>query len=410
MLLAWVPPQWAMFGTLLVALRLGAGSYWNQGYWGGSIAAIGGALLYGAVRRIWQRVRARDAVVLCVALALLANSRPFEGLLVAAPAGLAIAAGLALRRLRPHPWARLLAPVGLLLPLLVLGLAAYNRAVTGDASEIPHELHRRTHRIPVFVWQGGTELASLGPAPDPGVLAEEPRDALDSSAWGAPESSGWHRLGVVLYFFLGLPMALALLVTPAAVRLPWSRFAAGSFLMLAAGHFLIIPWFSHYAAPALGLCLVLAVEAQRLVYSARLGDRESRRRRIGPALFGAGCLIQIVMFVIEVPAHRADHSDPSRQRARLAWDFERREGRHLILVGYPQDLQGDWTYNRADVDAAKVIWANDLGDEANDELLRYYRDRTVWRVRAEFTTIDPVPHLVRPALIAGPPNAAREMR
>jgi hypothetical protein len=35
-------------------------------------------------------------------------------------------------------------------------------------------------------------------------------------------------------------------------------------------------------------------------------------------------------------------------------------------------------YNSADIDAAPIVWARDMGDQANRELLDYYRDRKVW--------------------------------
>src|SRR5438132_10283100 len=48
----WLSPGWALLGGFLVVLRVGTFSYWANGYWGGSVAAIGGALLLGSARRL----------------------------------------------------------------------------------------------------------------------------------------------------------------------------------------------------------------------------------------------------------------------------------------------------------------------------------------------------------------------
>jgi hypothetical protein len=56
-----------------------------------------------------------------------------------------------------------------------------------------------------------------------------------------------------------------------------------------------------------------------------------------------------------------------------------RPGHHVIFVRYTGPSPHlEWVYNPADIDAAPVIWAQDLGPEENERLRRYYPGRSFW--------------------------------
>ncbi len=79
-----------------------------------------------------------------------------------------------------------------------------------------------------------------------------------------------------------------------------------------------------------------------------------------------------------------NHDDP---QGRLAINKKLAEspGKHVVFVRYyPPHEFDEWVHNRADVDAARIVWARDLGPVENDKLLRYYPDRVAWLLEPDF--------------------------
>jgi hypothetical protein len=79
--------------------------------------------------------------------------------------------------------------------------------------------------------------------------------------------------------------------------------------------------------------------------------------------------------------------------------LENTPGQHLIIVRYGRSHQSDpeWVYNAAEIDAAKVVWARDMGEQNNQELLQYFKDRNVWLLEPDESPpkLSPYPAIVR---------------
>jgi hypothetical protein len=77
---------------------------------------------------------------------------------------------------------------------------------------------------------------------------------------------------------------------------------------------------------------------------------------------------------------------PGVPRAHAVAKLETYPGPQLAIVRYApdHDFIDEWVYNSPDIDKSKVVWARDMGMAANQELLRYFHDRTVWLVQPDF--------------------------
>lgn len=374
----WLPAPWPLVGATLAALRIAIGSYWGQSYWGGTVAAIGGLLLYGALPRLF-RGRAGAARLAWMPLALgvflLANSRPLEGAVAALPAAAIVAVALA-KRLRS--WWR---PAAALVLALAAGAAltlAYDRATTGDPLLMPYRLHVTTYGVdalsPYFAPPVPVRYSSPVLKAHLGRTFARPHSVNDALTAAAG------HFARMAYFVLGLPLLIFAALT--LRRLPrdepatrWKLFALLCAALPAAVHSVTAWWSPHYSAAAVGPLLLLALMGLREGASMRW-----RRRRLGPWLALAVLLVRVPLTIVELPAFRPDADDWSRLAPRLERDFAARGERALIVVDDRLRDVDEWVFNRADLDSAPVLWIQDLGPAVTRKVATGYAPRRVYRL------------------------------
>jgi len=401
MLQAWMPARWALLGAVLAALNLGLASYWMNSYWGGAVAATGGALLLGALGRIRKRPSVQQALLLGLGIAILANSRPYEGLLLSIPAAVWILAWLVgqikTRWLFTARVRVVFVPLATILLLTAAFVGYYNWRLTGNAMLMPHVLNTRTyHSTPLFLWQHAkAELTYNNQQFEDFYNGWEREDY--QTTWSdvlGVSAEKLARLGVEM-LWPGVVFLLPAL--PFAFRDRSIRLLVMAFAVCLTGVFLVIWSAPHYAAPV--TCVIYALLAQAARHL-RLAKWKSRP--IGVALSRALLVILIVETVVNVGRRACDPmwwtctGDPSRVYVQK--QLEDMPGKHLLMVRYSEDhnIHDEWVYNGADIDRQRVVWARELTAEQNTKLFAYYRDRDVWLVEPDIDNTEIKPYTPPP--------------
>ena len=317
MLQGWVSPGWALLGSGLMAARLGVSSYWMNSYYGGAMGAIGGALALGALPRLCKRRRWQDAAIFGAGVVLLANSRPYEGLVFTAPMAVFLA-----WKLRGRLFTRSVAvPLAAVLGLSAVAMGYVYSRFTGNPAVMPYAYFRSNFtETPHFVFQS--------PRPARVHLHRETRDYYtnwetgsyrDARANRSPHGVGDKLKGYARFYVgpaLAIPVALALL--------GWKR-SRVRFLFLTliamASALVLEVWHSpHYASPALGAVTLLVVE----------GLRQARLARWGRGLVAALCAASVSTPVI----HGGTRVGDGRDRQAIVRRLQGTGERHLILARY----------------------------------------------------------------------------
>ena len=416
MLQAWVSPPWALLGGLLAVMRLGVFSYWANSYWGGAVAATGGALAFGALGRILENARIRDALWMGLGLSLLANSRPYEGLVFSLP----VAGVLAFWLLKSRGAAlrlalqRVIAPLALAAVVSALATGYYYWRVTGNPFRMPYQVDRNTYAVtPYFLWQT--------PARAPMYRQDALREfylhtELDfytkNRSLGSVGAIEAMKLLAIWLFYVGpaltLPLIFAFAAAPYGMSwlgLSWQlRLFLFAIVVSLAGLPIEVFFFPHYAAPMTALVYGLVLLAMQ-----NLRDWKWRAKPCGLFLTRAVPLVCVLVFALRAgaaplglplgpdwPPTWYNRMAPEPDRGRIQSELEKQPGDHLVFVKYGRNGSDDlgyvWVYNDANIDQSKVVWAWDMGEAPNLALINYFKDRRPWLVRLDSQSREAEPY------------------
>ncbi len=382
----WLPAVWALVGSLIAVLHIGIVSYWTESYWGGACTAIGGALLIGALPRLLERPRAAPALAFALGLAVLANTRPFEGLVFA----IVSTGWLAMEWTRERAAIaviskRVILPMALLLAPVAAGMAYYNFRVTGHALDLPYVVHDRQYALlePVL-WEGHLRPE---PAYSNNVLREfwqaDLREKLRAHQmlW---QGHVWDFL-LLVQFLVGWPLALCMLVVARPLwRDPIAKRALVIGLLAYVGPALDTRVWPHYAAAETVLAYIVGACALRALRNAWPSAQGAYLMWAALAVFALPTGLELL-----TPANRyllgsAEYLTDAKH-ASMDEQLKKQPGEHLVLVSYGprHQIYEELVYNHADIEGSKTVWARSLGAEKDAELIRHYPNRDVWMLHED---------------------------
>jgi len=378
MLLAYVKPHWAFLGVFAVASNGHLLLEWSNTYWGGALPMLGGALVFGAIKRIvdTNSKPLLNGILLALGVAILAYSRPFEGLIASISIIFPVFFGKVFSK---YSFKFLLVKTifpALIIIILALGfLFHYNKSITGSYSSLPYNLyHSRYETARSFLFQKPHETPEGIPYQMEKFHNNEKkryfnrRSSIPGFLKGVADKLFMFGRYYVRVVYL-IPF-LFFLFSPKHI---WQKYSLGVLLVLLLSNFITTWNETYYIAPITVLFIYMIIS----------GFRSLSFRRWKYYRTTVNTIIVLILLhpFIGVAAHiKRDKSDFTSIKTNHITKLNANDKKDLIIVHYEPEHKSnnDFVYNEPDIENADVIWARDLGENKNNELIDYFKERNIW--------------------------------
>jgi hypothetical protein len=380
MLRGWTTPAWALAGGLLAVIEFGPLNQWMNGYWGGTLAAAAGCMVFGALPRLANRITTSDAVLLGTGLSINLLTRPYESIF--------LAIGVVLFFIPTMKRVMKAAPIVILAVIPAIGITLLqNKTVTGHWTTLPYQLSQYQYGVPASL------TFQPNPVPHDELTPQQQLEYKSQLAFRESEKETMqsyvlrleYRVRFYRFFFLA-PLFLAIpAFCFAAFRELRYAWVLLTLLVFALGINFFPAFQLHYLGAVTCLFVLMSVAGLREI------------SRWSPEAARLVLFLCAIHFIFWYGLHFFDEEDFARAMIRYeTWDSinhrnpERRilvnqqlaeiPGQILVFVRYsPRHIfQDEWVYNEASIDSARIIWARDLGPQENGKLRALYPGREVF--------------------------------